>query len=788
MNKLNIMLFREIGKAKGQFIAAAAVIMAGIVMFTATYLSYRNLKNSLELYYEQYRFLDYYAEASYIPQYIVDRVKKIDGVDSACGRISVDVGADVGEERRITLRIISLPEYRSPVLNRVAVISGGYFNDQVENSCLINQKFAEYNKLSKGGIIKAIIDKRIYELKIDGIVSSPEFIYAMKSADSLFSASENFGVIYIKETTAFELFGFNHCFNQLHIRFSAKADRQKIINRIERLLVPYGFTTGVERKDQLSNNMIENELSELENMAVMFPVLFLSVAAMIIYNMLRRIINNQRTQIGVLKSFGYSNRRIIGHYMGYAALIGLAGASVGSLLGMYTGSILTAMYTKIYNIPVLKSAIYWEVFLIGPGISMIVCLIAGFNSACKILSIEPAQAMRSETPKAGRRIFLEQISFIWNRLTFGWKMSLRNIFRSRQRAFLTLLGMAFTMMFFIISLYFLDAVDYLLKQHFFVFQKQDYKVTFADPSSFYDALELNRIKGVRKAEPVLEIPAQLINGWMKEDTMVVGLSRYNTFYRLTDSNHNTVTVPVKGILIAERLAEKLRVTKGETITLKTYQGRILKKDIKVAGTVKQYAGANCYMDLEELGGLLEEGRFANGALLGIENGMERIVRKEIFKIPGVETLESRVNSYRAFLQFMEFIYTFIILMLIFGSIMGFAIVFNTTVINITERRRELASLKVLGYTAGEIELTVFRENVCLGMLAILPGFLLGRIMCGLLSRMFGGEMITLEVFIYPKTYLITAISGLVFIIMAQLSNRKNITGLNMVEVLKNREG
>ncbi len=788
MSKLNVMLLREISKAKGQFIAAAAVILAGIVMFSATYLSYRNLKNSLDYYYEQYRFLDYYAEARYIPEYIVDKVEHIKGVLAVSGRVSADVGADIGEERRITLRILSLPDNGRPAVNHILSISGDYFNARAENSCLINRKFAEYHNLHKGGTIKAIIDKRIYEFKIDGVVGSPEFIYAMKSSDSMFSAAENFGVIYVKESTAFKLLGYNYCFNELHVRFSAEADRKAIINQIEKMLVPYGFMSGVERKDQLSNAMIETELSELQNMAVMFPILFLSVAAMIIYNMLRRIINNQRTQIGVLKSFGYTNQRIIFHYMGYAALIGLTGALAGSLLGWYTGSLLTAMYTKVYNIPVLENKVYWEVFLIGPVISAIFCLTSGFNSARKVLGIEPAQAMRPETPGVGRRIFLERVNFLWNKLSFGWKMSFRNIFRSRQRAFLTLLGMIFTVMFLIISLYFFDAVNYLLEQHFFEFQRQDYKVSFSAPASLADALELNRIKGVRRSEPVLEIPAQLINGWIKEETLVVGLTRRNTFYRLTDGDQNAIGVPAKGILIAESLAEKLRVTKGAAISIKTYQGRTLQKDIIVAGTIKQYAGTNCYMDLEELGGLLEEGGFANGALLGIEDGMERTVRKEIFQIPGVETLESRLNSYRAFLQFMEFIYTFIALMLIFGSVMGFAIVFNTTVINITERRRELASLKVLGYTSGEIERTVFRENLCLGLLSLLPGFILGRSMCEILSKMFGGELISLEVFIYPKTYLIATFSALTFIILAQLANRKNITGLDMVEVLKNREG
>lgn len=194
------------------------------------------------------------------------------------------------------------------------------------------------------------------------------------------------------------------------------------------------------------------------------------------------------------------------------------------------------------------------------------------------------------------------------------------------------------------------------------------------------------------------------------------------------------------------------------------------------------------MNLNELGAILGEGRFATGTFIKVEQGTDDAVTKELFKIPGVETVEGRLNAFKSFMQFMDLMYVFVGLMITFGTIMGFAIIFNTTIINIMERRRELASLKVLGYTHREIENTILRENMLLGFIALVPGVMLGRWMSELFVRQFSNELFALEVVIYPRTYIITFLSVFVFIILAQLANKKNISGLDMVEVLKNREG
>ncbi|NLD49302.1 MAG: FtsX-like permease family protein, partial [Clostridiaceae bacterium] len=709
MRKLNIMLFREILKSKGQFLAAAAVVFVGIVMYSACFMSYRNLKNSLDYYYSQYDFLDYYADVEGLTPEAVRKIKDISGVRRAMGRISVDVGSDMGNEGRTTLRLISLPEGKQPDINKLFNVSGDYLNKRLSNSCLVNQKFAEYYKLGKGSTVKAIIDKKIYEFKVSGVVGSPEIIYAIKSANSFNISSSDFGILYVKESTLRNILDFGNSYNQLHVIFDAGADSKTITNRIESILKPYGFKSGIEREDQLSHTMISSEIKQLESLAYMFPTLFLTVAALIIYIMLRRVINNHRAQIGVLKAFGYTRERILMHYLGYSLLISFMGSLPGAFLGIFFGMALTGKYTEVYSIPVMNIRVYWDVLFIGVGLSIVFCLIAGYNSAKRVLSIEPAQAMRPEAPDKGKRIFIEKIGVIWSKLSFGWKMSIRNILRSRQRALFTLMGMSFTVMFFIVTFFFMDSIDYFLKEHYQRFQTQDYKVGFVGPVSYYDAVELGSIDGVRRVEPVMEMPVQVINGWKKKDVVLVGVEEDNPFYNFKDEGEIPLSIPKDGMMVSSLLARKLSIKPGDILTIKSYMGNSGDKRVRVHGIVMQLIGFNCYMDFKEMGDLLGEGRFASGAMMSVKAGENERVKKELYKIPGIEMVEDRLGAYNEFQQYMVLMYAFIGFMILFGGIMGFAIVFNTTVINIMERRRELASLKVLGYSSREIENTIMRE-------------------------------------------------------------------------------
>lgn len=304
------------------------------------------------------------------------------------------------------------------------------------------------NKLHKSDTIKAIINLKTYAFKIDGIVDRPEFIYAVKSETAVTPSAESFGILYIKESTARSVLGLGDTYNQLHVLFTEGAVRKVLIDEIEDRMKPYGFINGVERKDQFSHTMVDNEIGELQQIAYIFPVLFLGVAATIIYMMQRRIISNQRTLIGVMKALGYTDLRILMHYVLYSLLIALAGSIPAIFFGLLLGVKFTELYNQIFSIPVMQIKIYWDILIIGIALSIGFCLAAGYSAAKRVLEINPAQAMRTEAPKAGRRILLEKMTFLWNRVQFGWKMSIRNIFRSRSRTLFTIVGIMATVMFF----------------------------------------------------------------------------------------------------------------------------------------------------------------------------------------------------------------------------------------------------------------------------------------------------------------------------------------------------
>lgn len=789
MNKLNKMLWRDIRKSWGQFVAAAVVVFVGITIFAAIYSSYLNLKNSLEYYYREYNFLDYYAEARNITPEAIKKIKALEGVKEAIGRISIDVGADMGAEKKAVVRLISLPADTHPSVNDVYLLSGDYFSSTGKKKCLVTQKFAEYYNIKKGDKLKLIINNNLNEFEIQGLVASPEYIYAIRSGISAFPSPGDFGIVYIKDEAFQTLLGYRNIFNEIHVVLEEEVDKpQHIFNKIEDILKPYGFIKGIERKDQLSNYTVAEEIKQLESFAFMFPALFLFVATMMIYIIQKRLINYQRTLIGTIKALGYSNKSIFWHYIKYSVLVTLAGSLPGVIAGIYLSKGITVEYNKIFSIPLLYHRIYGEVFFVGILFSMVFCVMAGIQATRGILSIQPAQAMRPEIPKVGKKIALEHIKPLWVRLSFGWKVSIRNVFRNRQRALLTFLGTVLTIMFLLVSMFFMDCVDYIFKFHFFEFQKQDYKVVFNRPAAYEDVVELQRIKGIKEVEPILEVPVEMKNGWHKKETVLVGITEENSLYRLRDEELNPVQVPTKGMLVAEALAQQLSVKKGDKLTLKFFLGNIEEKEVQVAGFVKQYAGFMCYMNLKELGVLLEEGKFGTGALIKVEKGAATSVEKELYDIPGVESIESRNEAYHALQEMMAFMYIFIFLLLIFGIIMGVAIIFNTTLINIMERRRELASLRVMGYTIKEIEKTIFRENALICIIALIPGIALGKAMSHLFVKQFVNKLFALEVVIYPRTYLITLVCVLVFVFLAQWASRRNIKSLDMIEVLKNREG
>jgi len=444
MISLDKMLIRDIMKTKAQFLAAAAVIFFGLSMFTSSYMSYFDLKWSVENYYNKYRFLDYYAEARNITPETVKKIKAIDGVREACGRVSSDITAFAppktakGGPQKVTLRLVSVPDTGRPLVNDLIIQSGSYFDSQYKYLCMLNNKFAEAHGMKKGSVFKAIVNLKECEFKVCGVVKSPEFVLAIKGPFA--PISDDFGIIYVKDSLAQDLFGYESSYNQVHVIFRDGVDQKAIIDRIESLLRPNGFTNGTERKKQFSSMIINDEIKHLESTAIVFPSVFLAVAVMIIYIMQKRLINNQRTMIGVMKAFGYSDLHILWHYTKNSLALALVGSVPATVCGYYLGSLMMMAYNQVFSIPELTPRFHLQVVFMCILLSSGFCLFAGLTAARRVLKIQPAQSMRQEAPESGHNIFLEKISFVWESFTFSGKMIVRNIFRNRQRAFLTIVA------------------------------------------------------------------------------------------------------------------------------------------------------------------------------------------------------------------------------------------------------------------------------------------------------------------------------------------------------------
>ncbi len=810
----NRMLLREIAGAKGQFFAVAAVMFFGITLFYSSYMAYFSLKESVADYYRRYNFLDYYAEARNITPEMVAKIKSLEGVEEAIGRISAEISAyappkkgikdnifissDIGGTgknsiRKITLRLISLPDRNQPAVNKLLIQKGAYFDSDDKYLCIVNAKFAEFYGLKKGDTIRAIINLNECDFKLSGTASGPEYILALKSVYS--PLSDDFGIIYVKETAAQQMLGYQNSYNQVHVRFKNGADPGAVIDKIEKMLKPYGFTNGTGRDKQFSYKVIDEEIKNLQNTAVIFPSVFLTVAAIIIYIMQKRLVNNRRTQIGVMKAFGYTDAVILWHYIKFSLLMAACGSVPALFAGYKLGSLMLVMYNQVFAIPGLTPVIYWKVAFMSLFISFSFSFIASFNSVRRIIRIQPAQAMRMEPPEAGRNIFIERIKFIWNALSFANKMIVKNIFRNPQRTFLNIFGISATIMFFMISMFFADSIDFAFQKQFFEFQKQDYSVMFSKPVSPADLYSIESVPGVLRAEPVIQLGVEIIKGWQKRETALIGIPESTKFTKLINEDMEPISLPGEGIAVAHMLAKSLSIKKGDMVTIKTYIGNMKLKDaskviikkVRVAAITKQYAGVNCFMSYKALKDFIGEGGFATMAYIKTEKGRGVEVKKKLLEYGAIDEVQGRLDIYNAFMEQMKFMNVFVSVMIVFGGVMGFAIIFNSTLISIMERMRELASLKVLGYSAYELKRLLFVENILICIVSCAPGAAVGYMMCELVGYMFSNDLFALEIVIYKKTYLIAMALVFVCTAIAQYFAGKNINGLDMVEVLKSRE-
>lgn len=789
MGILSRKLYRELSQSKGQWIAVGLVVMIGILSYNLMYSAYENLKLSRDEFYRLQNFSDAWFNIGGGPVSLPHALeKKVPGVEKAEGRIVFDSSVKTGDStERLFGRIHSYEEDEE--LNRLYYLEGGPIHDKY-GEIILEKQFAEAHDLHPGDDLEIISGGIQKEYSIAGIVSSPEYIYAIRSAADLWPSPEKFAIIFSSYSLAKSLWPEDGGINQVYMEFAPGFDREGVIDNIEEELEKYQFLATVERDDHVSHKMLDAEITQLRTTSVVMPGIFLMASAVIIYIILKRIVENQRRQIGLMKALGYSDRQLGIHYLTFGLISAFAGSLLGGALGQFSGLGMTRMYTMYFNIPMLIFKPVWSSFFIGIGLSVAFAVAGGLRAVKGTSSLRPAEAMRPAAPREyHRKISTRRFDRVWGNFSLAWRYSLRNVIRNGGRSFITVAGVALSVSLIVTTFFSLDSIDYLMNDYFERTQTYDLKIVTENEASA-DALvrELENHEGIDKAEAYLEIPVKAEKGWKEESFLVVGVPRDSRLFHLFGEDEKEQTIPRTGILIAERWADDLGVGKGDVIRITPYLGSGRTVEVPVRGVVLQYLDYNCFADRDYLNGLLGEGGTANSALLEASYRSSPEVRSELLKLPGVAFIEKSHYFKDKMNEFLGLTYVSLGIMVLFAGAIAFSILYVTNAINLLERRQETALLRTSGYSTLYLSGLLVRENLVTNITGILIGFPLGRAMAHAMIDAYAEEIMTFPVVIYPRTYLVAAVTVLGYMYMLRGPNRKYIRRMNLVEVMKEREG
>jgi len=792
MNVLLMKLWRTIWNTKGQFLAVAAVVMVGISVFISMTTSYYNLNRSQDLFYRENNFADYYFHVVRAPQEITKQIESVPGVIKATGRIQMDIPVIKEGNNRATARVTSYPLPMDREVNRLELLTGRMFEKYPQGGgveVLVDPQYAKANQLNVNSIVTVVAGGKRVPLTVVGTGTSPEFIYPMKDAASMMPEPETFGIVMIPQNQAQQIQNLPGQINQVVVKLAPGVDAEETAAGIRTILEPYGNLASYPRKQQLSHAVLQGELDGLEVQAQFMPAIFLCVAAAIQFIILGRMVKTQRLQIGIMKALGYHNRQIMWHYVSYALAVAVAGAALGLVFGLMLASVFSKAYAMFFNLPGAIGGFNFRAIFSGVALSLMVGLLAGLAASRGVVRINPAESMRPEPPRSARSIFLDRWGWLWRKLGSEWKMTLRTVGRNRARFGFTVVGVVFAVGMLVVSFFAKDSIDYMLKTHFFREQHYDFLLRFSGPVRESELLNISRIDGVIKVEPIFELPVKMHFNGRSEDDLLLGLPGGVTLKTLVNDKGRPVRLPEDGILISQRSASKLGVRIGDRFEVETLLGvgPSHRGTLKVAGVNRQLVGSSSYVNLSQVNGLLQEGQLVSGAMLKVDQGKADQVERGLNEMTGIASVSSREKELGGFTKNMGSMIYAVTIMIMFSVILGFAIVYNSSLIGFAERKRELASLRVIGYTNREVSGLLLREILLQAACGVIFGLPFGRWMAESYVNAVSTELFTMPVVVYPQTYLLSAIGGIAFMMAGLLFVVKGVKKLDLVEVLKNRD-
>jgi putative ABC transport system permease protein len=787
VSALDIKLLRDVRRLWAQVLAIALVIGGGVATLVLAVGSHRSLEETGIAYYERYGFADVFAQVKRAPKALADRIADIPGVAVVDTRIAKLALLDIpGFSEPASAQFVSLPDTGEAMLNRLYMRTGRLPEPGRAEEVVVNETFARAHGYAPGARFKAILNGKKRELVIVGTALSPEFIYTVGPGD-LMPDDRRFGIVWMSEKALASVYNLDGAFSYVSVKLQRDASEREIITRLDALLDPYGGQAAHGRKDQTSHAWLDHELDMLNNMSRTLPPIFLLVSAFLVNLTLSRLVALEREQIGLLKALGYRDGSILLHYAKFVALLVLIGIALGSLAGTWLGLRVTALFGDFFHFPFLVFAKAPDLYLTAGGLSAVAAVVGAVRALREVVNLPPAVAMQPPAPPVYRRLLPDSFA-LENVVSQPTMMMIRNISRHPVRAAFTTLGMALATAILVVSLFTRDTMEQLIDVTYFLADRQDATIGFVEKRIENVVAQVNRLPGVLVAEPFREVPVRIRHGNVERRITISGRPADADLRRIIDVDLRPVVLPESGLAISGMLGQILGVRVGDTVEVDLLEGARRTVALPVVATVEDYFGIKGMMDRDALRKLMRETSVVNSVNLSLDQNRKDEFYAAVKSMPtvsGVALQRVSLSNFRKtvalLITTMASIYTGL------AAVIAFGVVYNNARISLSERARELASLRVLGFTRSEVMRILLLELAILTLIAQPPGWVMGYGLAWIMKTNLAGELMRVRLVVEHSTY----VTGTAVVVLAAVASaaviRNRIDKMDLVAVLKTRD-
>jgi putative ABC transport system permease protein len=761
-----------------QVAAIGVTVMLGVLLFVASYDSFQNVQASYDRTYVRTHFADLTVTGG-DPDALAAAVRNTAGVDRVATRTQADQPMTIGATKLVG-RVVGMPSADGVEINEIGLIAGRIPDPTRDDEVVVERHTADTFGLSANNRVEVFDGAGWREVTISGVAQSPEYLWPARNRQDILADPHAFAVLFAPESLARALSGAampNQTLVEM-IRGATQSDRDRVVQQLRST----GAVDIEDRDEQASSASLQESLHGLSGMAVGFPALFLTAAAIAEYVLITRLIHTERPIIGTLLALGARRGAVVRHYVWYGAAV----AAVAALAGVVGGAAATSAYTRVYasllKLPdtVIEHRI--PTAIIGFILGLATGVIAGLAPAVGAARTAPAEAMRGDVVHPMRMGPLARMSARWTLIPVAVRMALRSLLRSRRRTAATMLGGILALVLILASVSMLTSVRAMLDLEFGSVQRSDATV-LVSPGPNDVGAQLQSLPDVALVEPATITRVTVAVNGRTYPTSLTGLEPATVMHGFRTQDGAARALPADGVLAGAPLANKLGLRTGDELTILPAAGPVRK--VRLAGLLDEPLGTALYSTNAVAQSITNAG--PNGYLLRFDSGsVGGRVRAAASGLAGViaytdtHAVEAQIESY------LVIFWVFAGAMLVLGALLAFTVIYVTMTVNLAERARELATLRAAGAPTRRLTAALAIENVAATLLAVPFGLAAGVGAGWLFLRSFNNDLFNLHLSVGIGALLLAAVAVIAAAAVSQLPAARLIRRIDVARVVRER--